>query len=59
MAEQSKQYKFFVADTGEVLDTIESNEEISDQKLNEIRQKLALEAGIEANSIEYKEEPNI
>lgn len=56
MKPESKKYKFYIAETGEVLQTISVNTETSDEELNKIRQQLALDTGIEANSIVYTEE---
>ena len=51
-----KTYKFYIAETGEILQKLSLKEDTSDEELNKIRQTLALNKGIEANSIVYTEE---
>jgi hypothetical protein len=58
MNPKNKKYKFFIAETGEVIETItlKADEFDLDDKLDKIRQKLALDKGFEVNDIDYEEE---
>ncbi|HEY1024023.1 MAG TPA: hypothetical protein VGE26_02570 [Sphingobacteriaceae bacterium] len=57
MAADSKRYKFYLAQTGEVIHSVYlSDEDATEEKLDKIRLNLALNKGYEANSIEYEED---
>lgn len=56
MSSDGKRYRFFLAETGEIIHTITLDDEPSEKKLDEIRLQLAYDKGYEANSIDYDEE---
>ena len=49
-------YKFYLPETGEVIETLQTDKDVTDEELNDIRQRIAAKTGIEANSIEYKKQ---
>ncbi len=51
-----KRYRFYLAETGEVIHTVTLPEAPSDDEMDRIRLKLAYERGYQANSIDYDEE---
>lgn len=51
-----KRYRFYLAQTGEVIHRVTLPETVTDDQIDRIRLKLAYERGYEANSIDYDEE---
>ncbi len=56
--QMEKQIKFYIASTGEVIHSIRlaADETLSEEDLEDIRQKLAFDTGIEMNSIQIASE---
>ena len=51
MIQIMKEVQFYIASTGEVIHTISVDENISDDELENIRQKISFDKGIPMNSI--------
>lgn len=50
-----RKFRFYLAETGEIIHTVTLREEPTEEKMDEIRLKLAYDKGYEANSIDYDE----
>ena len=55
MNEPNRKFRFYLAETGEIIHTVTLKEKPTEKKLDEIRLNLAYEKGYEANSIDYEE----
>lgn len=55
MDQPDRKFRFYLAETGEIIHTVTLKEKTPEEKLDEIRLNLAYEKGYEANSIDYEE----
>ena len=52
----TKRYRFYLAETGEVIHRETLPDDATDDQMDKIRLRLAYQYGYEANSIDYDEE---